>query len=66
MVSSSQGGKYIYYVAFHLPDGSLSSPRSNGQTSKGAAERWAIQQDRLPLLVELIDSPKTLKFVLAG
>lgn len=36
--------KFIYYISFRLPDGTVTSPRSSGQTSKGAAERWAIQQ----------------------
>lgn len=40
----AKNSKYVYYVAFHLPDGSHSSPRSSGQTSKGAAENWAIEQ----------------------
>jgi integrase len=40
----AKSSKYVYYVSFHLPDGSLTSPRSSGQTSKGAAENWAIEQ----------------------
>jgi len=40
----AKNSKYEYYVSFHLPDGSLSPPRSSGQTSKGAADNWAIEQ----------------------
>ena len=34
----------IFYVAFRQPDGSLDSPKSSGQTSRSAAETWAIER----------------------
>ena len=34
-------GKPVYYVRFRLPDGSRSTGKNTGQTSRGAAERWA-------------------------
>lgn len=36
--------KHVFYVSFRLPDGTVTSPRSSGQTSHGAAETWAIEQ----------------------
>ncbi len=36
--------KYVFYVSFRLPDGTVTSPRSSGQTSRGAAETWAVEQ----------------------
>ena len=36
--------KHVFYVSFRLPDGTVTSPRSSGQTSRGAAETWAIEQ----------------------
>jgi integrase len=32
----------VYYCRFKLPDGNWSTARSTGETSKGRAERWAI------------------------
>ena len=40
----TKNAKFVYYVSFHLPDGSISPPRSSGQTSKGAAASSAIEQ----------------------
>jgi hypothetical protein len=34
----AKNSKYVYYVSFQMPDGSKTSPRSSGKTSKGAAE----------------------------
>ena len=46
---SSQGKPFylyrrnrIYYCRFKLSDGRLSPRKSTGETSKGRAERWAI------------------------
>ena len=36
--------KHMFYVSFRLPDGTVTSPRSSGQTSRGAAETWTIEQ----------------------
>ncbi len=36
-------GKAVYYVRLRLPGGSWSSGKNTGQTSRGAAEAWAIQ-----------------------
>jgi len=40
----AKDSKQMFYVAFRLPDGTHTSPRSSGQTSKGATETWAIEQ----------------------
>ena len=37
-------GKVIYYYRVALPDGSRSTARSTGQTSKAAATRWVLDQ----------------------
>lgn len=39
-----RNSKHVFYVSFRLPDGTVTSPRSSGQTSRGAAETWAIEQ----------------------
>ncbi len=36
--------KYVFYVSFRLTDGTVTSPRSSGQRSRGAAETWAVEQ----------------------
>jgi len=33
----------IYYARFKLPDGRLSPAKSTGETTKGRAERWAVE-----------------------
>lgn len=56
---SAKGSKSVFYVAFRLPDGTHSSPRSSGQTSRGAAETWAIEQihqDKVPVQNALAQS----------
>jgi integrase len=40
----ANNSKHVFYVSFRLPDGTVTSPRSSGQTSKGAAETWAVEQ----------------------
>ncbi len=41
---SAKNSKHVFYVSFRLPDGTVTSPRSSGQTSRGAAETWAVEQ----------------------
>ncbi|HUZ16861.1 MAG TPA: hypothetical protein VMV68_00620, partial [Spirochaetia bacterium] len=35
-------GKPVYYVRFRNLDGTLSSAKCSGETSKGAAKNWAV------------------------
>ncbi len=37
-------GGGAYYVRFRMPDGTRSSARSSGQTTKGAATTWAVAE----------------------
>jgi len=48
--STTRPGKYIYYVQFYDDVGNRMTARSTGQTSKGAAEAWAIEQLRKGLI----------------
>jgi hypothetical protein len=38
----------MFYFSFHLPDDTVTSPRSSGQTSREAAETWVIEWVRRP------------------
>ena len=37
-----KNGNFVYYVRFRLDDGSWSTAKSSGETTKTAAEAWAI------------------------
>jgi hypothetical protein len=43
---TTKKGKIVYYVRFYDEEGNRLPGRSTGQTSKSAAETWAIEQLR--------------------
>jgi len=55
---TSKPGKYIYYVQFYDDTGHRMTARSTGQTSKSAAEAWAIEQ----LKKGIIPTEKNISF----